>query len=921
MNTQYHHRMGQALGLARPGGRPRHGYWTQKKPGLAARHEKSRESQHSRRTEEFEGADRRLFEFRHTGNMVEPRLGVVASLKVVDRSKQSGSLPAGEKQLPFKAGGEFQTAGEFRCHVVLQSSREPARSVVPRWPALTGPWVPCDTASQGGACGSSRNDIPGRFMNRLCLGALSRFLNRPGGCGTRYADGTTFTAVAELGTLSSSAAETSSGASIVRSAVRKLRECVRNVLSAARKKNRKMIRSVENGALVTSASAPGAEAKRGEMRRSNRLAPFLMQSIFFLAAVSCCQAQDILLMGHAAGGSVYKINNLDTWDPSDALGRFLILYGPSIEYTSSDQNWAYPGIGAGNFVAGGQYIIVPPGESWTIRQQYWAWTSPSTNTGWTVHLNEVKGGTAGSYTGPGSGYVGPEKDVNLTIPGNTSDFSVTYRLIEAGSGDTLGEWTMAPGTPASNVSVTGLPNDSVPADFELVYKVNGYTLEGESWKPVPLGTETFMTVTPQVGEDNLVDAGTIPSITNRVTVIQPVKIPVVGDPGTGAAGTVWNTSGTGTAPTDALTNTVFREGVDKIVKQQQVQIDAEKEKKEALDADKEAFDEAISTGGRAAAESKVNSEYEAAKTAIASNIDGGGVVQSSLPSGSSIWAFNVAGVDVNIFPAGNLLIGANIIKLLLQAIMIYGWIVFMQLECRDILKAAGLAPQARGNTLGGSGGQVTAAFAASLLTIVVLAVPVAMAALSDNGIGWRTTVNFIESFTGGGSVGNGAVEWLSEYFPILTFLAIMNNVVLFKIAGTAIMGAAMVAAKWVIFVVVLGCALNLGSSRAQADITWRNSSSVDVLINGAVTVTANSTLDVAPVGGSMYLVEGAFGERSVEALDLALVCVTEENITVAHPSSAWWVYVLRGFVMGCLANIGGMVIRLFSRVGGGVETP
>lgn len=689
---------------------------------------------------------------------------------------------------------------------------------------------------------------------------------------------------------------------------------------AAWKKSRQTIRSDENGAERCGPDTRDVRSLRTLSRRSKRFAPFLLQSIFFLAAsVVSYGAAGVVKLYDGPSGSVYSYEI----DWGYALDFNAPATSKSQLFRSHDSNnadigqldivtWAYPGRGTTPGTHSGTFTV-PAGETHRVTIYTSYWTSPSTTSGNAV--GAVVGGLTGTIG------AGLDKEINLTIPSNTSDFIVTYRLVAVGTGATLGEWSMAPGTPASNVAVTGLDGTTTAGDVELVYKVNGYDLEGESWKPVPAGTETFLTVLPPITSANVVDAGTIPSVTNRVAVIPPTKVPVVGDPGTGAAGTVWNTSGTGTAPTDALTNTVFREGVDKIVKQQQIQIDAEKEKKEESEAEKAAFEESVSTGGQAAGKSKVDSEYEAAKTSITSNIDGGGVVQSSLPSGSSIWSFTVSGVAVNIFPFGDILTGANIIKLLLQAIMIYAWIVFMQLECRDILKAAGLAPQARGNTLAGSGGQFTAAAGATLLTIIILAVPVAMAALSDNGIGWRTTVNFIESFTSGGTIGSSAVEWLSEYFPILTFLAIMNNVVLFKIAGTAIMGAAMVAAKWVIFLVAFGALLNVGSNRLEADVTWRNSSAVDILINGAVTVTANSTLEVAPAAGSMYLVEGAFGERGVEALDLALVCVTDEGVSVAHPSSAWWVYVLRGFVMGMLANLAGMVVRLFSRVGGGVETP
>jgi len=88
-----------------------------------------------------------------------------------------------------------------------------------------------------------------------------------------------------------------------------------------------------------------------------------------------------------------------------------------------------------------------------------------------------------------------------------------------------------------------------------------------------------------------------------------------------------------------------------------------------------------------------------------------------------------------------------------------------------------------------------------------------------------------------------------------------------------------------------------------------------------VTVAAGTDYVRAPVAGGLYYVQavGTPGLHVVEALDECVVSVRPGIVTVATPASVWLVYLLKGFVAGCLMELGGLAFRLFIRISGSSE--
>lgn len=540
-----------------------------------------------------------------------------------------------------------------------------------------------------------------------------------------------------------------------------------------------------------------------------------------------------------------------------------------------------------------------------------------------------------TYSGAGSsewykvGTTQVQNQLSWEIPGNISANPLAWMVTKNTTGAVMGYMYQDMGEQGGYITIT-VPQGEGYGDYTLKYWVpNALLAGGGEWAVVNPGTTvsggvvtvpaagketviTATTATPTAGD--VVPAGTTVTAGNSVAVPNPTQVPTTSvstTPGTG--GTVWLNSPSGGGVTDA----VFKEGIDKMVTQQ-VATNAQL---------------AILTEGKADWQSNGTSDFQGgrstgkqneAKTAVNAQIAGGGVSAGPASANDAgIWDITIGGVAVNIFPTGVVKTGLNIARLIIQVIFIYAWLVWTQGEIRQALVAAGHAPQARGNTFAGSGGQLTAGVAAGLLTTIILGIPVAMAALTDNGIGWKQTVDFFSWSSSGGSVGAGAFQIFFEAFPVLTFTAIVNNIIVWKVGGTVIIAGAMVAAKWI--VPMFAAFLALQASDVEAAIVWRNQSAQDVYVSqvsgaGNFTVTANSTASQDPLGGSAYRVTGVTDgvTRVMEAVDLAEVCIAPDNaVVVVHPTTAWMTYLWRGFVLGCLWNLGGLTVRWLTKLGGG----
>lgn len=462
--------------------------------------------------------------------------------------------------------------------------------------------------------------------------------------------------------------------------------------------------------------------------------------------------------------------------------------------------------------------------------------------------------------------------------------------------------------------------------YQVLVQKSGLSYTGDGSWVAAADSVVHTAQTSVVPNTNVIPSTTTTTTANTTTIPTTTNLPS-SLPTASTSSSVWRTpTVTGNNTTDALTNATFREGIDKVTDRQDKQIARDKEVKDAEAAAKSDFE---AKSASSTLQTVVDAKLALVKDAVSANISGGGVSTPTVPASSSALSFTIAGEPVNLLPTGVILTGFTIMKLLIQTILIFGWIYYMQKEMRDVLKTVGVAPQSRGNTLAGSGGQITAAIAASLFTLLLLGVPVAMAALADNGIGWKQTVDFFSAFTEGGATGEGALVLMSQAFPILTFAAIMNNIIIFKVGGTIIMSGAVAAARWIVPALAVGLYL-VSADQADAAVTWRNQSdqaiSVETLSGVSVftSLSASSVVTAGAVRGSAYRVtrDGDGVTRVVEVLDEGEVCVMPDgSLSVVHSTACWGVYLGLGFVTGCLWEIGGWVFRRFASIGGSLEVP
>ena len=152
-----------------------------------------------------------------------------------------------------------------------------------------------------------------------------------------------------------------------------------------------------------------------------------------------------------------------------------------------------------------------------------------------------------------------EKRITITIPANNSGVTITYKLMKTLGGVTSmhSQFVQAPGGSAVIQTIL-VPNDG--ATYEVVSRIEGYEFTDGQWV-VAEGAVKEQSVSPPTSADDLPDADAPPSQTGPISATTPTEAPSSGPATATSGGTVWRSGG---AAADALTNAVYREGVDKI---------------------------------------------------------------------------------------------------------------------------------------------------------------------------------------------------------------------------------------------------------------------------------------------------------------------------------------------------------------------
>lgn len=176
-------------------------------------------------------------------------------------------------------------------------------------------------------------------------------------------------------------------------------------------------------------------------------------------------------------------------------------------------------------------------------------------------------------------------------------------------------------------------------------------------------------------------------------------------------------------------------------------------------------------------------------------------------SSASVFALTIPGIHgssgtaINLDPTGHLLgtVGAWV-KALIALVVAWKFTFFAISEVQLVLLHAGILGPARGNTVAGSGGQITSTLVATWTTVVMLAAPTALMAIFTDmptlfGSGGVSIFGALPSDSG---IGGGVLLFMDTFFPTATVLSAAISYLLVKKASTAIYLGISAAIRWFI---------------------------------------------------------------------------------------------------------------------------
>lgn len=662
--------------------------------------------------------------------------------------------------------------------------------------------------------------------------------------------------------------------------------------------------------------------------------------LFFLVLVSAAQAANSFVkLGDTPSGSRWKMTyEYDGTAYTAGAGPFyagqrIYAYtqlGGANTVVVHDQSFGAPGYNYGGglnveakFTITFEFTIAV-GEARYFRLMHHcggAWV-----TDWEQNL---PASVAGTYTGATNPWRTTVKYFN------DKPYPVTLKLLK--NGTEVGQYTVAANTLFGQTFETW---DATQPSYSVLVQVDGlaYGADG-SWSAAPSGT-IHTALNSSINPNNVVNnepVGSTPTPQGTATVPTATNLPGA-MPTPASVASVWRAPTTSAASGDALTNAVFREGIDKVVAKQNEQIAQEKEAETKRQADRDA-----AAVAKQAWENYKNSDLttfvaeknQAAGNSTVSALGGTSATASSVGSGSSQLTVQLPRVSqpTDIAPWATAAVhdAAGLVKKLLTLFLTVGFTVWLSKEIREMMQTILTAPQGRGNTVAGTGGQITGLIAAGIISAVVLGAPVAFAAINDASLGWRTAIDIVSPFTTSGTLGATALDLMNEFFPIMTAVGVLTQTYFTRVMGMSIMIGACAAIRWTVPVIVLGVSL-AAASQAEAAVRIGNSVGGGTSLTLAAppsmstiaTIADGASYDADAVAGSTFVAYTSTGAVWFEALDGAFVDVRVSggslSANVAHPSGVWWAYILKGFVVGCMMEAGGLAYRLLYRIKGSHET-
>jgi len=261
----------------------------------------------------------------------------------------------------------------------------------------------------------------------------------------------------------------------------------------------------------------------------------------------------------------------------------------------------------------------------------------------------------------------------------------------------------------------------------------------------------------------------------------------------------------------SLTSSLFREGIDKLVVNASATGDSQKQvadqQKELLSGPTAATTMAGQIWTQSGAQALGDAAASAAKTAVEVKAlpDFG---DSAAPSAPGMLTLDLQGdyggvTSIDLDPANNIRMSqlASFIKKVIAWAIFVAFQIFVWNYFKEVYITLAGAQQAKGNAVaGGTGGWATALLSATLITAVLLSVPVAFWALADSGMTWGESIvqNPLEASADGVDFIQVAGYLFGFFVPVGTLLSALASYFLVLRGGLAMMAFSMALIRFIV---------------------------------------------------------------------------------------------------------------------------
>ena len=473
---------------------------------------------------------------------------------------------------------------------------------------------------------------------------------------------------------------------------------------------------------------------------------------------------------------------------------------------SGSQGGAY----AGSITSGSGSITVDP-----VTGAFSVVSDSAGVVGFEIHINGVADVATASLSSNGSTTFFDGNSVKINIPANNTDFPVIYYFKQ--DGVILQSYAQSPGASAyvQNINL-GSNTDPVTVSSAVEgIKAAGPVLVVDSTSTaLPSGDRVTVTPTFTPLPSSLTPSGT-PLQNPNNNIINP--------------NSVWSSGGNATG--DGLTNAVYREGVEKLIA---AKVFGNSTSNSTSSNSTSTFPKTITKSltinhGMASMTSSSSETIDADGNSVKSvnisdinsDTDGskgqesGQALAAQLPSVSHVAgvvvatdtpnftvampsAFGGASYDLNPYRSDRLGPAIDWFRIAMAWVCIVVYGIWLSKEVSEWMKGASVLPQAKGNTVAGTGGQLTAAAAAVVMTVVVSVFVVALVSwLAGDIVTFSLAISKASLNPTDGMP--RAVAWmLDRTFPVATMITCLVARLTFNVYAAKLFAVCMTVIRYIV---------------------------------------------------------------------------------------------------------------------------